>query len=474
MFKPTLLAACAAACSSLPAFAETVLPTQIVTATRLLTDIRDTLSSVQVINTETLEKHQGQDVGEILRYEAGLDIVRSGGPGGQTSPFLRGTNSNHTLVMIDGVRINPGTSTIANIQHLTTGDIERIEVVKGPLSSLYGSDAVGGVINIITRSPGKTQTQGNLTTGSRELISGGLSQSFKSGDFAALIQLNSLYTDGYRIIEGNDAARGHHNTGGSVKMQYDFGRAILEFNVRDNRGSTEYINQSYPPPTFNPVDVLASQDFLNQVISLSLAGDLTPGINSRLRLSQMKDEIDQNQSASFAHTRQTQADWQNTLSLSDQSTLLAGITSTQTEAGYADASAYDKSTHSEALYLQNHWQAGAANLQAAIRHERYSTFGNQNTGSLAFGYALNGGHRIHANIGTAFHAPDLNQLYDMSYGSNNPNLQPEKSLTVEIGSRHQLGDLTLDLSLFDTSLKNLIASKNFVLFNISEASVKGA
>jgi vitamin B12 transporter len=257
-------------------------------------------------------------------------------------------------------------------------------------------------------------------------------------------------------------------------MQYDFGRAILEFNVRDNRGSTEYINQSYPPPTFNPVDVLASQDFLNQVISLSLAGDLTPGINSRLRLSQMKDEIDQNQSASFAHTRQTQADWQNTLSLSDQSTLLAGITSTRTEAGYADASAYDKSTHSEALYLQNHWQAGAANLQAAIRHERYSTFGNQNTGSLAFGYALNGGHRIHANIGTAFHAPDLNQLYDMSYGSNNPNLQPEKSLTVEIGSRHQLGDLTLDLSLFDTSLKNLIASKNFVLFNISEASVKGA
>jgi vitamin B12 transporter len=187
----------------------------------------------------------------------------------------------------------------------------------------------------------------------------------------------------------------------------------------------------------------------------------------------MKDEIDQNQSASFAHTRQTQADWQTTFSISPHHTLLAGITSTKTEAGYADQSVYDKSTHSEALYLQNQWQAGAANLQVALRHERYSTYGNQDTGSLAFGYAINAGHRVYANIGTAFHAPDLNQLYDASYGSNNPDLQPEKSRTVEIGSRHQLGDLALDLSLFDTSLKNLIASKNFVLFNISEAGIKG-
>jgi vitamin B12 transporter len=112
-----------------------------------------TLASVQVISQAQLAQHPSQDLGEILRFNTGITVARLGGFGGQTSIFTRGTESNHTLVLIDGVRINSATSSQANIQHLTLSDIERIEIVKGAMSSLYGSDAIGGVINIITKNP---------------------------------------------------------------------------------------------------------------------------------------------------------------------------------------------------------------------------------------------------------------------------------------------------------------------------------
>jgi vitamin B12 transporter len=153
MFTRSLLAASVTACSSFAVYAQTiVLPTTIVTATRTTQSIDESLASVQVISQKQLAQHPSQDLGEILRFNTGIDIARLGGFGGQTSIFTRGTESNHTLVLIDGVRINSATSSQANIQHLTLSDIERIEIVKGAMSSLYGSDAIGGVINIITKT----------------------------------------------------------------------------------------------------------------------------------------------------------------------------------------------------------------------------------------------------------------------------------------------------------------------------------
>ena len=187
MFKPSLIVASVAACASFSVYADTVLPTTIVTASRTSQAVNETLASVHVISQEQLAQHPSQDLGEILRFNTGIDVARLGGFGGQTSIFTRGTESNHTLVLIDGVRINSATSSQANIQNLTTDDIERIEIVKGAMSSLYGSDAIGGVINIITKTASKTETRAKLTGGSDKNVNGGLTQTIRNGDFSALI-----------------------------------------------------------------------------------------------------------------------------------------------------------------------------------------------------------------------------------------------------------------------------------------------
>jgi len=125
--------------------------TIVVTATRSNIAIEDAMLPVTIIGRDQIEQSLARDIAQLLRFEAGLDIGRNGGPGQTTSLFLRGTESNHTLVLVDGVRINPGTIGGAALQNINPDVIERIEIVKGSRSALYGTDAIGGVINIITR-----------------------------------------------------------------------------------------------------------------------------------------------------------------------------------------------------------------------------------------------------------------------------------------------------------------------------------
>ena len=130
--------------------------TIIVTATRTEIPLDQATVPVSVITREDIELSMATDLAELLRFEAGIDIGRNGGPGQATSIFLRGTESNHTLLLIDGVRMNPGTIGGAAIQHISPEVIERVEIVKGARSALFGTDAIGGVINIITRRAGET------------------------------------------------------------------------------------------------------------------------------------------------------------------------------------------------------------------------------------------------------------------------------------------------------------------------------
>jgi len=139
--------------SSAPAFgADKDLPPLVITATRTGVNEDRVIAPVTVIDRDELDRSLSPDVAELLRFRGGIEVARNGGPGQVTSVFIRGAESDHTLVLIDGVRLNSGTAGVAAIQNVSPDLIERIEIVKGPRSSLYGSEAVGGVINIITRS----------------------------------------------------------------------------------------------------------------------------------------------------------------------------------------------------------------------------------------------------------------------------------------------------------------------------------
>ena len=149
-----LYLAAAVAATSIPVFAaETVPPLgeTMVTATRTETPVSDVLAPVILINRDDLARSLAPDISALLQFHAGIDIARNGGPGQTTSVFIRGTDSNHATVLVDGVRINPGTIGGAQIQNVSPDVVDRIEIVKGPRSTLYGTDAIGGVINIITR-----------------------------------------------------------------------------------------------------------------------------------------------------------------------------------------------------------------------------------------------------------------------------------------------------------------------------------
>lgn len=464
MFIRSYLAASIAACSSFVFAADAVLPTTIVTATRTTQSIDDSLASVQVITQEQLAQHPSQDLGEVLRFTTGIDIARLGGFGGQISTFIRGTESNHTLVLIDGVRINSATSSQANIQHLTLDDVESVEIVKGAMSSLYGSEAIGGVINIITKTPNKTSSQANISAGSHNLIKGGFNQTLKHNQFSALINANAIYTDGFPIIEKNAQEYGYKNQGVNLKANYDLGFSQISVTARQNKGTTEYHNFGF-----------ATQDFENQLISLNAQGKINDSLHSQIRLSQLKDHIDQNQSSSLAHTKQQQADWQNTFTLSSQVTLVGGITQTNTQAQYDNGfgTKYDQEQDNLAFYLQQQSLFGQISTQLSVRHEDYDSFGTHQTGNLALGYSLNKQHRIYANYGTAFKAPDLNDLY--GYGGN-VNLQPEESTSVELGSKHTIGQFKLNTAFYQYDIDNLINCVGGFpcqSINIDKVSIKG-
>ena len=148
-------------CVALPAHANDISPsdTIIVTATRTEIPLEQATVPVRVITRDDIELSLATDLAELLRFEAGIDIGRNGGPGQTTSLFLRGTESNHVLVLIDGVRMNPGTIGGAAVQHILPEIIDRVEIVNGARSALYGTDAIGGVINIITRRAEKTSVE---------------------------------------------------------------------------------------------------------------------------------------------------------------------------------------------------------------------------------------------------------------------------------------------------------------------------
>src|SRR6185295_9976131 len=200
---------CTAAAVADPADDSVDPDTLIITATRTRVAADEVLVPVIVIDRATIERSGALDLAELLRFQAGIEIARNGGPGTTTSVFTRGTDSNHTLVLVDGVEINPGTIGGAGVQDITPDTIERVEIVKGPRSSLWGSEAIGGVINIITRSPaGFSAEIGASRYDERELhAAAGFSN--ERGDLSVIA--DALETDGFPPVVGSDIDRGYDN-----------------------------------------------------------------------------------------------------------------------------------------------------------------------------------------------------------------------------------------------------------------------
>ncbi|NNF16021.1 MAG: TonB-dependent receptor [Gammaproteobacteria bacterium] len=424
----------------------------IVTASRAPEPASRRAVTTIVIDRQQIKQQNARDLADLLRFHAGLDIGRNGGPGQVSSVFVRGAESNHVLVMLDGVRINPGTIGVPAIQNIDPDIVDRVEIVKGPRSSLYGSDAIGAVINVITRrdTAPKPPTF-SIGTGSFDTFDIAAQTGFGTSSGGGNLAVSWHDTTGFAARTGADDKHGHDNITVNAAGWLAVDQHRAEINVWRSTGNTEYASFSLAP---------LDQDFINQSIDAKLTSRFGSRWTSALSITHGLDDITQNQpsfagSFDFLTTRRLGIDWQNTVELADDNQWVLGL------AGYneqAEALSFglpvDESTAVAAAYSQYNMHSDALDASLGARYTTHDDFGSALTWHLDVGYRVLPAVQILAAAGTGFRAPDATDRF--GFGGN-PTLKPEESTTLELGLRVRINDRhRVTLRAFDQNIDNLI------------------
>jgi len=484
-FRSGLAPAAAALLLVQPVLAEPVqLDDVVVTATRRTISAAQALPAVIVIDRAAIERSGALDVAELLRFETGIEIARNGGPGQVTSVFIRGANSNHTLVLIDGVKVNPGTAGGAALQNITPELVERIEIVKGPRSSLYGSEAIGGVINIITRRGAEGRELGaRVQAGSYGTQGASANVSWQEAGFGAGLSATTLSTDGFPTFSDAGQDSGFDNDAVNAWIRGTLGGVDLEASHWQATGNTEYADFFRAPQ---------DQDFTNRLSRLQI-GWAVSDWRSTLTLAHFLDRIEQGQLAfdpgDFVETKRDLVDWQHDLDFIAGLELTAGVAlSREHTAGQSFGAPLesapgrgDADRDEDAVYLQAGLDLDRHRFVAAGRHTDHDGFGSVNTWNLEWGTSLGSDWGLVAGLGRGFRAPGTSDLY--AFGGN-PDLEPELSRSVDLGIRYRPNpDHELELALFRTEIDDLIEYVDPDGFleplpgrneNIGDARIKGA
>ncbi len=439
--------------------------TIIVTATRTPIQQADATVPVTVITREDIELSLASDVSELLRFQAGIDIGRSGGPGQATSIFLRGTESNHTLVLIDGVRMNPGTIGGAAIQNISPEMIERIEIVKGARSALFGTDAIGGVINVITRRTEQGYFEGGAGSGSFASQSGHVSGGNRTRNTEFGVNLDWQSTDGYAPRIDSDLERGYDNLSANLYASQRLGRNELSLRHWSGAGNVEYLDFF-----LNPVD----QDYENAVTSLALDSRLSSAANSKLVVSFTQDEIQQQQSPDFVNSERLSLDWQYSHAMENH-TITGGVFLVDEDASTLSfGSGFDERTRTRALFFQDQLSLGRHRGFVAVRLTDHESFGNQATWNAEYAVAINDALTLNVGLGHAFRAPDATDRF--GFGGS-PELQPEVADEQQAGLRYVARERhSFSFELYSNRIEDLIEFdfQTFTLQNLDEARIRGA
>lgn len=473
------LSALVAAAALQPAFAaeqaDRRLDTVVVTANRIAETADQTLAPVSVVTREDIERLQPQSMADLLRVQPGLSLVRDGGLSGTTSLFLRGTESDHVLVLIDGVRASSATSGNFSWRSLNPAQVERIEIVRGPRATLYGSEAIGGVIQIFTRRPAGVTAQVEAGSfGTRSASAG-----FSAGTERVRLGLtaSAIDSDGFDATEAttwghDDDDDGFEERSLSARLNATLSPALaLTLSGWHSEGEAEFDQ--------------GVTDLDNDLLNARLDWDVTASWSQRLQLGYSRDEqvTRADFPAAFRSSRRS-VEWQNDLVLGQRHLLTAGLSHVR-DSGKSidrltDTTQFDESVETDAAFANLLLDFGAHNLQLGLRHDDHSQFGGQTTGQLAWGWQLSPAWRTVASYGTAFKAPTLNDLYYPGLGglwAGNPELEPEQSETAELSLRYRpAANRYWEASAYYTEIDDLIstaAAFPYGLENVDRARIRG-
>jgi len=458
----------------------------VVTATRLETPAKEIASSVTVISKEDLERMKKTTVLEALQGVLGVTITQNGPPGGVASVLLRGANSEHTLVMMDGVELNdPITPSRAyDLAHLLVENIERIEILRGPQSTLYGSDAIGGVINIITKK-GEGKPQFHLSTygGSYGTFAGTAGIRGSADKIHYSLGASRFQTDGFSAAstsyEGNEEKDGYRNFTLSGRLVYNpLDNLGFDFTVRtiDTETDIDYSGgkdgddpnniQNYDALFLKgQVRTLLLKNRWEQKLNLSFVDYDRKYINS-------PDDVHPYSEDSEYKSKLWKLDWQHNLFLHKTNTLTMGV-EYQQEEGKSE-SVWEKA-HTTGFYLQDQIRVASQFFATVgVRIDKHSQFGIATTFRIAQAYFIeHTGTKFKATYGTGFKAPSLFQLYDSLYGYED--LEPEKSTGWDLGIEQQIikGRILIGATYFSNQYENLINWSDQGYTNIGNAESKG-
>jgi vitamin B12 transporter len=484
-YAAALLAA--ALSSPCPAQADESMEIDVVTPTRTAQAAGKAIADTTVITADDIRKEHAPDVPTLLRNVAGVEISQPGGIGKPASVYMRGTNSDQVLVLVDGVRINSATTGTTAIDQLMTDQIDHIEVVRGNVSSLYGSEAIGGVIQIFTKhghgAPAFNASAGVGSLGTRRAAAG-VGGAEGGTDFN--VQVSTFRTDGVSALNpalvptANPDRDGYRNNSISANVGHAFSA--------DHRISASLFgsngNNQYDSAFGLPTDVNTNKE---QMWKLSLASDdqINDTWHSKLQVAtgvdQYRDYLNGAPTVLFGtpsslfQTASTQLGWQNTLHVSDHNQLLLGAESLRQHVSTDITPGYLANARTvNSFYAGYTGRFDAHQLQANVRQDRNSQYGTANTGLLGYGYAFSDAWRATTSYSTAFKAPTFNDLYYPNYG--NPALRPEYSHNVEAGLHYAAQGQHVDFVVFHNRIDDLISpnAAGTSAVNINRARIRGA
>ncbi|MHB1074997.1 TonB-dependent receptor domain-containing protein [Thiobacillus sp.] len=464
--------------SATPAMSE-ILPeyvgdTVIVTPTRMAEKTSAVVGDITVITAQEIAAAGQASLVELLQSQPGVEITQSGGAGSLASVNIRGGNSGHTLVLVDGLRVGSATVGTTPLENIALDLVERIEILRGPASSLYGADAVAGVIQIFTRQGhGTPKPSVTVGVGSYGLLQGQANYGGETGDTRF-----SLGT-GYSRTNGGFSAARPGTYGYNPDKDGDEKRSVhlnIDQRIDDHNhiGLTAMGNRDYVD-----FDNGTAKDVAHNKVNDVSAW--WKGRLSNLWTSQLRVGLGQNHTENFSlgtstgrfDTDQTQYLWQNDFALSGGN-LTASLEHNDQHVS-SDTAFMTTSRTVNAAQLGYLGQWGAHTLQASVRHDDYSDFGGHSTGMVGYAYALNTAWRASASYGTSFKAPTFNDMYwpVTAYYQGNPALQPEEGKNLEAALRYQSQANYLGLTAYRNRVKDLIVYVYPTMENVDRATLDG-
>jgi len=439
-----------------------------ITANRRAQPIDKALAAVTIITRKDIDKSQAQTVIEVLKHAVGLSTKNDGGLGKTTSVFIRGTKSDHIVVLVDGIRYSSVTTGATAWQHLPLGQVDHIEIVRGPRSSLYGSEAVGGVIQIFTRKGSKGfKPSFSLSMGSHNGIKGEANFSGGNGSSWYQLGLERVTTDGIDACNSTTAGcyandpdkDGYKRDSISFNVGHKNKKNSAELKFLKARGSTEFDGNSQDEAKFDET-----------VIGVKLSSQLNSKLKLKFNVGRSYDKADNFKTGVFSsrfNTRRDTASLLSDIKLSNNENLLLGM---DWYDDHVNTTSYMvKPRDNKGVFANYSYQLNSKSFDLALRQDDNEQYGKKVTGGVAIGKQLHNGVSLLASYGTAFKAPTFNQLYYPSYGVLT--VKPEESKNVEFSVKRNLGENQWEVNLFENKITNMIPV--YPVSNIDKARIRG-